>query len=104
MPKIACLWVPELSLVAALRAEPALCTAPLAVVQAGAELGGRAHVLAATPAAAGVAPGQTLAEARALCPGLLVRQASSERERAAAQGAREAALAVSPRIEEVAPG
>src|SRR5439155_555223 len=31
--KIACLWVPELSLVAALRAEPQLCTEPLAVVR-----------------------------------------------------------------------
>ncbi len=84
MPKIACLWVPELSLVAALRVEPQLCAMPLAVVQAGAELGGRAHVLGRTPLAAGVEPGQTLAEARALCPGLVVRQASAERERAAA--------------------
>src|SRR5207248_994606 len=40
--KIACLWVPELSLIAALRAEPQLCTEPLAVVQAG--VGGRAAV------------------------------------------------------------
>jgi protein ImuB len=104
MPKIACLWVPELSLVAALRAEPQLCGGPLAVVQAGADLGGRAHVLGATPAAEGVGPGQTLAEARALCPGLAVRQSSPERERAAAQAAREAALAVSPRVEEAAPG
>ena len=45
--KIACLWVPELSLVAALRAEPQLCTEPLAVVQAGRDLGVRAHVLGA---------------------------------------------------------
>ena len=90
MPRIACLMVPELSLIAALRAEPQLIGQPLAVVQSG-DLGGRAHVLGATPTALGVAPGQTLAEARALCPGLLVRQASAERERAAAQAAREAA-------------
>ena len=104
MPRIACLMVPELSLVAALRAEPQLVAQPLAVVQAGADLGGRAHVLGATPAALGVAPGQTLSEARAICPGLLVRQASAERERAAAQAAREAAGAVTPRVEEAAPG
>ncbi len=104
MPRIACLMVPELSLVAALRAEPQLVAQPLAVVQAGADLGGRAHVLGATPAASGVVPGQTLAEARAICPGLFVRQASAERERAAAQAAREAAGAVSPRVEEAAPG
>ena len=107
MPRLACLMVPDLSLIAALRAEPRLIAQPLAVVQgqlSGGDLGGRAHVLGATPAALGVAPGQTLSEARAICPGLVVRQASSERERAAAQAAREAAGAVSPRIEEAAPG
>src|SRR5207245_2685772 len=102
--KIACLWVPELSLVAALRAEPQLCTEPLAVVQAGRDLGVRAHVLGATGAAQGVATGQTLAEARAICPRLLTREASPERERATAQAAREGAAAVSPRVEESAPG
>src|SRR6266404_7158714 len=102
--KIASLWVPELSLVSALRAEPQLCAEPLAVVQAGRDLGGRAHVLGATGAAIGVEPGQSLAEARAICPRLLTRESSPERERAAAQAAREAASAVSPRIEETAPG
>jgi protein ImuB len=102
--EIACLWVPELSLVAALRAEPQLCAEPVAVVQAGRDLGGRAHVLGATEAARGVAPGQTVAEARAICPRLVTREASAERERAAAHAAREAAGAVSPRVEEVAPG
>src|SRR5690242_17860327 len=102
--RIACLWVPELPLVAALRAEPQLCAEPMAVVQAGRELGGRAHVLGTTPAARGVEVGQTLAEARAICPGLIAREASAERERAAAQAAREAAAAVSPRVEEVGPG
>jgi len=48
--------------------------------------------------------GQTLAEARAICPRLLSREASPERERAAAQAAREAASAVSPRVEEAGPG
>ncbi len=103
MARIACLWVPDLPLCAALRAEPQLADAPLAVVQPG-DLGGRAHVLCATPRAEGVEAGQTLAEARAICPALMHRQASAERERAAAQGAVEAAAAVSPRFEEVAPG
>jgi protein ImuB len=102
--EIACLWVPELSLIAALRAEPQLCAEPMAVVQAGRDLGGRAHVLGATGAAQGVAPGQTLAEARAICPRLVTRETSPERERAAAHAAREAASALSPRVEEVAPG
>src|SRR5437764_7624671 len=102
--KIACLWVPDLPLVAALRAEPQLCSQPLAVVQAGRDLGGRAHGLGAAPAAEGVGAGQTLGEARAICPRLLSREASPERERAAAQAAREAASAVSPRVEEAGPG
>ncbi|MGZ6142368.1 MAG: DNA polymerase Y family protein [Myxococcales bacterium] len=118
---IACLAIPELSLVAALRAEPQLALVPAAVVQAGGgagfagdgrspkggasvDMGARAHVLGATPSALGVAPGQTLAEARAICPDLQVRQASSERERAAAQAAREAASAVSPRVDEAGAG
>jgi len=49
--EIACLCVPELSRVAALRAEPHLCAEPVAVMQAGRDLGGRAHVLGATAAA-----------------------------------------------------
>src|SRR5260370_17221889 len=65
MARIACLTVPELPLVAALRAEPHLIGAPLAVVQ---------------------------------------RKVSAERGRAAAQAAREAAAAVSPRGEEAAAG
>src|SRR5216683_2693012 len=86
MPRIACLWVPDLPLCAALRAEPRLAEAPLAVVQAG-DLGGRAHVLGATPQAFGVEAGQTLAEARAICPQLMHRKASPERERAAEEAA-----------------
>ena len=99
MPRIACLHVPQLTLFATLRAEPQLCGVPLAVVQAGSDLGGRAHVLGATPVAVGVEPGQTITEARALCPGLIARQASPERMRAAAQAAVEAALSLSPRLE-----
>src|SRR2546423_2348751 len=61
--RVACLLVPDLSLVAALRAAPHLATAPLAIVQAGRDLGGRALVVAATPAASCVAAGVTPSEA-----------------------------------------
>src|SRR2546421_12686532 len=98
--KIACLWVPELSLVAALRADPQLCTEPLAVVQPRRDLGGRAHVLGATGAAQGVATGQTLAEARAICPRLLTRGASPGGERATAEGAGGGGAAAGPRVGE----
>src|SRR3989442_15801908 len=86
MPRIACLWVPDLPLCAAVRAEPRLAGGPLAVAQAG-DLGGRAHVLGATPLAEGVESGQTLAEARAVCPALVHRQASPGRGRAAGPAA-----------------
>ncbi|TMA18423.1 MAG: hypothetical protein E6J85_14795 [Deltaproteobacteria bacterium] len=102
--RVACLLVPDLSLVAALRAAPHLATAPLAIVQAGRDLGGRALVIAANPAASCVAAGMTLSEARSLCPGLDAQSESPERVRAAAQAAVEAACAVSPRVEETAPG
>src|SRR3954470_14021324 len=69
--RVACLLVPDLPLVAALRAEPHLAPRPRAIVQAGSDLGGRALVVAATPAASCVAAGMTLAEARSLCPGPL---------------------------------
>ena len=104
MARIACLFLPDLALVSTLRAEPGLCGVPLVVVQAGHDLGGRAHVLGATAAAEGIEPGQTLAEARAICPAVQVRKVSAERERAAVQALREAACAVSPRVEEAGPG
>src|SRR5919108_351917 len=68
MARIACLWVPDLPLCAAVRAEPHLADAPLAVVQPG-TLGGRAHGLRA---AVGVAAGKSLARlaARAAAPDL----------------------------------
>jgi protein ImuB len=110
--RVACLWIPELPLVAALRAEPALVAEKLAVVQAlegeaqgtSTGLSSRQRILGATRAAEGVAAGQTLAEARALCPELRVRAASPERMRAAAQAALDAAASVSPRLEEASPG
>src|SRR2546423_6841097 len=102
--RVACLLVPDLSLVAALRAAPHLATAPLAIVQAGRDLGGRALVIAATPAASSVAAGVTLAEARSLCPGLDAQPPSPERVRAAPPAALEAASAGSPRGGEAAPG
>jgi protein ImuB len=107
--RIACLWIPDLPLVAALRAEPALASVPMVVVRPppeASELSSRARVLGASgPAQAeGIAPGLTLAEAQGRCPDLRVRAASPERMRAAAQAAVDAAASVSPRVEEASPG
>jgi protein ImuB len=107
--RIACLWIPDLPLVAALRAEPALASVAMVVVRPppeASELSSRARVLGASgPAQAeGISPGLTLAEAQGRCPDLRVRAASPERMRAAAQAAVDAAASVSPRVEEASPG
>lgn len=107
--RIACLWIPDLPLVAALRAEPALASVAMVVVRPppeASELSSRARVLGVSgPALAeGIFPGLTLAEAQGRCPDLRVRAASPERMRAAAQAAVDAAASVSPRVEEASPG
>ena len=103
--RTACLWIAELPLVAVLRAEPALAGSKLAVVQPAAEgASSRQRVLGATHAAEGVVAGQTLSEAQALCPDLLVRTASTALVKAAAQAALDAATSVTPRLEEQEPG
>src|SRR5256885_14111034 len=102
--RVACLLVPDLSLVAALRAAPHLATAPLAIVQAGRDLGGRALVIAATPAASAVAAGMTPAEARALRPGADAHPDPPPPAPPAPPAAAEAAPAVSPPAEGAAPG
>src|SRR3979490_403675 len=106
--RIACLWVPELPLVAVPRAEPSLVSTMLARGQPAAGdakgvLSSRLRLVGAA-GAEGVVAGQTLAEAQALCPELRVRLASPERGRAAAQAAGDAAASVTPRLEEAAPG
>lgn len=100
---IACLTVPLFPLAARLRSEPELLTEALAVCQGN---GDRAHVVAATRAArrCGVEPGQTLPQARALCPKLVARGRDAEGERAAREALLEAAESVSPRVEDAEPG
>ncbi len=104
--RIGCLWIPDLPLVALVRAEPELAALPLALAEPGpsGQLAGNLRVIACTEAAVGVEPGQTLAAAQAICPGLHLRAPSAERTRAAAQAALEAAATLSPRIEAAAPG
>lgn len=103
MPRIACLVVPLFPLAARLRAEPELAGEAIAVVEGS---GPAARVVAATRAArrAGIAPGATLAQARALVPRLVARGRDAECERAAREALTEAAERFSPRVEEVEAG
>lgn len=101
--RVACVWVPFFAAAAAERCEPALAERPLAIVRGMPPV---TRVVEANAAARerGVAPAMTEAEARARCPGLVTRACSEERVASARQVLLEAALDVSPRLEDAGPG
>jgi protein ImuB len=99
MPWIACLAVPLFPLAARLRSEPELLAEAAAVCAGN---GNAARIVAATRRArrAGIEPGQTLPQARALLPQLVTRARDAECERAAQEALLEAAGELSPRVED----
>lgn len=100
--RIGCLTVSNFPLAARLRVEPERARAPLVIVEGA---GGAAAVIAANAAArAGVGPGLTLAQARAILPDLCARPRDAECERAAQAALLEAAEGFSPRVEDGGPG
>ena len=103
MPRIACLYLPLFPLAARLRSEPELIREALAVVEGN---GNAARVVAATrlARAAGLRPGLTLPQARALCPKLVARPRDADCERAAQEALLEVAEAFSPRVEDAGEG
>ena len=100
-PRIACLLVPSPALAAELAARPQLQGRPVAVSDDSARRVAEASEAAATR---GVRPGQRLSEALACCPTLAVLEPRPARVRRAAAQLVEAAAAVSPLVEEAAPG
>ncbi|MDQ5858811.1 MAG: hypothetical protein M3542_11125, partial [Acidobacteriota bacterium] len=96
--RIACIVVPLFPLAARLRSEPGLAGAAVAVFEGN---GNAARVVAATRPArrAGIQPGQTLPQARALLPDLLARGRDRESERASQEALTEVADGFSPRVE-----
>ena len=102
-PRIACLVLPLFPLAARLRSEPELIREALVVVAGN---GNAARVVNATRAAraAGVRPGLTLPQARALCPKLVARPRDNECERAAQEALLEVAEGFSPRVEDAGEG
>ena len=96
---IGCLTVPLFPLAARLRSEPELVEEAAAVVEGD---GSAARIVAGTRRArrAGVAPGQTLAQARALVPQLATRPRDPDCERSAREALLEAVEGLSPRIED----
>ncbi|HVT17166.1 MAG TPA: DNA polymerase Y family protein [Thermoanaerobaculia bacterium] len=101
--RIACLTVCLFPLAARLRSEPELSREALAIVEGN---GSAARVIAATrlARAAGVRPGFTLPQARALIPKLVARPRDEECERAAQEALIEVAESFSPRVEDAAEG
>ncbi len=96
--RIACLLVPDLPLHAELRASPELKGRPLVITSGH---GFRAEALAVSHEAfaQGVRPGQTLPQARAVCPEIEVRVASPVLEKAAREAMLDVALSLTPRAE-----
>jgi protein ImuB len=101
--RIACIAVPLFPMAARLRSEPELLREAVVVVLGN---GNAARVLAATRLArdAGVRPGLTLPQARALCPKLVARARDEQCERSAREALLEAAESLSPRIEDAGDG
>jgi protein ImuB len=96
---LACLYVPLFPLAARLRSEPDLKDETVVVCEGN---GGAARVVAATRKArrAGIEPGMTLPQARAILPKLLARGRDRAGERAAQEALLEVAEAFSPRVED----
>jgi protein ImuB len=97
--RFACVLVEHFEAAAHERCEPRLRERPLAVVRG---LSPATRVVEANREARAhrVVPGMTRAEAQARCAALVVRNASEERVAAARQALLEAALGVSPRLED----
>lgn len=107
MSRFACAWVDDFAAAAAARAEPALREQPLVIVGTAARATAAiSRVLDASAAAraAGVRPGMTETEARAWCPALVSRPWVEAHVAAARHALCEAALALSPRVEDWSPG
>src|SRR3954462_15257113 len=119
MPRIACLYLPLFPLAARLRSEPELIREALAVMGGnghaarggggGARRGGAAPPPGGGPPprlarSAGLRPGLTLPQARALCPKLVARPRDADCERAAQEALLEVAEAFSPRVEDAGDG
>lgn len=103
MTRIASFFVPLFPLAARLRSEPELTPEAVAVFDGN---GNAAHVVAATRRArkAGIRPGLSLPQARAILPRLIARARDAACERAAQDALMEIAERFSPRIEDAGEG
>ncbi len=103
LPRLACIVVSLFPLAGRLRSEPELAREAVVIVEGN---GSAARVIAASRLArrAGVRPGLTLPQARALIPKLVARPRDAECERAAQEALLEVAERFSPRVEDAGEG
>jgi protein ImuB len=103
MSRFACVWVDWFTAAAAERCEPALRERPLVILGVRVEI---KRVIDANAAARaeGVRPGMTETEARARCPALVSRPWAEAPVASARHALLEAALGVSPRVEDAGAG
>ena len=99
--RIACVYVPHLAATVALRRQPHLRGRPVVIVD---QAPGNPRIVDATPAAAGVLPGMTLAAALARCPEAIVLEADGPACRRGFQQLCRALQGVGDRVEAGEPG
>ncbi len=97
MARVACLFIPDLPLAAAFRAEPELRGKPLAILESSRY--GRDETIIA-----GWLRGLTVVQARAMQPDLIVRSLSMQGIQSAQEALLDVASSISPRVEDAAPG
>ena len=97
MTRVACLFIPDLPLAAACRAEPELRGKPLGILESPSY--GRDETIIA-----GWMRGLTVVQARAVQPDLIVRSLSMEGVQSAQEALLDVASSISPRVEDAAPG
>ena len=102
MSRFACVWVDWFTAAAAERCEPALRERPLVIL--GARVDSPIIDANAVARAEGVRPGMTETEARARCPSLVSRPWAEAHVASARHALLEAALGVSPRVEDAGAG
>lgn len=101
--RIACLWCPAWPVIALRASDPALCDAPVAVVERG-ERGLVVIAVSTEAGAEGVTPGLRRREAEARCPGLVVAEADPQVEARAFERVARAVETFTPRFVLEEPG
>jgi len=97
--RLACVYVPQLALQAALRRSPEARESPSALLTTAGKTRPRVSELCSQARGAGVRPGMTAAQASATCPGLRLFTATAADAEAGAAALADVGYAFAPRVE-----